>query len=171
MSKPVGFNSRSRANRRWLVSWIALTDYRVFTLLTILLGFVYVFIGVGFSAMTRSTTRAAVASFCLLALFWLLWGFIGQLLLYLDTGSLVSETLPGWYLGFVSIPPGPAYGSTIAAVLGEAQFASVETFESQGMVEGSIPFIAEPWFGFVILGFWAFAPLGLGLLSFERGDL
>lgn len=119
----------------------------------------------------RSTTRAAIVSFGLLALFWLLWGFIGQLLLYLDRGSLVVESYPGWYIGFVSLPPGPAYGSAIAAVRGESQFAAANTLESQRLTEGSMPIVAEPWFGFILLAVWAFVPLSIGLWRFTRSDL
>jgi ABC-2 type transport system permease protein len=150
---------------------ISPVEYVVFTLLTVLLGFVYVCIGVGLSSMTRSTTRAAVGAFGLLALFWLLWGVITQLLLYLTTGSVFTESFPGWYVAFVSLPPGPAYGSAIGAVLGESGLATASTYESQGLIDGSLPIVAEPWFGFVILALWAVTPLVVGLLRFDRVDL
>jgi ABC-2 type transport system permease protein len=148
-------------------------EYVVFTLLTVLLGFVYVCIGVGLSSMTRSTTRAAVGAFGLLGLLWLLWGFIGNLLLYLDTGSafLFESPAPDWYLAFISLPPGPAYGSAIGAVLGESGFTAVSFYEQQGLIEGGLPVVAEPWFGFVILALWAMIPLLIGLLRFDRVDL
>ena len=150
---------------------ISPVEYVVFTLLTVLLGFVYVCIGVGLSSMTRSTTRAAVGAFGLLALFWLLWGVITQLLLYLTTGSVFTESFPGWYVAFVSLPPGPAHGSAIGAVLGESGLATASTYESQGLIDGSLPIVAEPWFGFVILALWAVTPLVVGLLRFDRVDL
>jgi ABC-2 type transport system permease protein len=150
---------------------ISPAEYAVFTLMTVILGFVYVCIGVGLSSMTRSTTRAAVGAFGLLALFWLLWGVIAQLLLYLTTGSVLAESFPSWYVAFVSLPPGPAYGSAIGAVLGEGGLTVASTYENQGLIDGSLPIVAEPWFGFVILGVWAVIPLILGLLRFDRVDL
>lgn len=146
-------------------------EYLVFTLLTMLFGFVYVCIGVGISAMTRSTTRAAIGAFGLLGLFWLLWGFISQFALYLSTGSIISEPFPDWYVAFASIPPGPAYGSAIGAALGEPELATGGSFEAQGLVDGSLPLIAEPWFGFVLLALWTTVPLLIGLFRFDRVDL
>lgn len=147
-------------------------EYVVFTVLTVLLGFVYVCIGVGLSSMTKSTTRAAVGAFGLLGLFWLLWGIIGQLLLYLTSDSIFPQPpFPDWYVAFVSLPPGPAYGSAIGAALGETGLTAAGSFEAQGLIDGGLPFVAEPWFGFVILAVWAVVPLALGLLRFDRVDL
>ncbi|MDL5362749.1 ABC transporter permease [Halalkalicoccus sp. NIPERK01] len=147
-------------------------EYLVFTLLTIGLGFVYVCIGVGLSSMTRSTTRAAIGAFGLLGLFWLLWGVIAQLLLYLTSGSVFPEPpIPGWYVAFLSLPPGPAYGSAIGAALGETGFTTAGSFETQGLIEGGLPIVAEPWFGLVLLALWAAIPLAVGLIRFDRVDL
>jgi ABC-2 type transport system permease protein len=150
---------------------ISPVEYFVFTLLTVLFGFVYVCIGVGISSMMRSTTRAAVTAFGLLGLFWLLWTFIGQLALYASTGSVFSESFPGWYVAFTSLPPGAAYGSAIGAALGEPAVTTGGGFVAQGTFEGSLPLIAEPWFGFGLLFIWAAVPLVAGLLRFERVDL
>lgn len=147
-------------------------EYAIFTLLTVLLGFVYVCIGVGLSAMTKSTTRAAVGAFGLLGLFWILWGVIAQLALYLVSGSVFPEPpIPGWYVAFLSLPPGPAYGSALGSVLGEGGLSVASTYEGQGLIEGGIPIVAEPWFGFVLLALWAAIPLVLGLLRFDSVDL
>ncbi|KYH25274.1 ABC-2 family transporter protein [Halalkalicoccus paucihalophilus] len=150
----------------------SLLEYAVFTLLTVALGFVYVCIGVGLSSMTKSTTRAAVGAFGLLALFWILWSVIAQLLLYLTSGSVFPQPpIPGWYVAFLSLPPGPAYGSALGAILDEGGLAVASTYEGQGLVEGGIPIVAEPWFGFVLLAAWAFVPLAIGLVRFDRVDL
>ncbi|MFC6905543.1 ABC transporter permease [Halalkalicoccus tibetensis] len=151
---------------------ISPVEYLVFTLLTVLLGFVYVCIGVGLSAMTKSTTRAAVGAFGLLGLFWLLWSVIAQLLLYLTSGSVFPESgYPDWYVTFLSLPPGPAYGSALGAALGESGLAVASTYEAQGLLEGGVPLVAQPSFGFVLLAAWAFVPLAIGLLRFDRVDL
>lgn len=143
-------------------------EYIAFTLVTILLGFVYVSIGVGISAMTGAKTRAAIGAFGLLALFWLLWGFIGQIALYAIEGSLFMETIPAWYLNFSAIPPGPAYGSIIGGVLGGNPLLG--SIESSGIEFGSA-ILTEPWAGFILLVLWAVIPLAIGLGRFERADL
>lgn len=145
----------------------SLVEYLAFTLVTILLGLTFVSIAVGISAATGSTTRAAVGIVSLIGLFWLLWGFIGQLLLYLITGSIVPEPpVPDWYLLYTVIPPGGGYGLATGAVLPtDGQFGV-------GMLAGDdVPFFAEPWFGFVILAVWIVVPLALGYWRFSRVDL
>ncbi|WP_226043148.1 ABC transporter permease [Natrinema sp. DC36] len=144
-------------------------DYIAFMAVTILFGFVYVCIGVGISAMTRSTTRAAIGGFGLLGLFWLLWGFIGQIALYATTGSIMVDQIPGWYITFVSLPPGAAYGLATSVVLGGNPLSG--SFGTGGMMDGISTIATEPWFGFVMLALWAFVPLILGLLRFDRVDL
>ncbi|OAQ53121.1 ABC-2 type transporter [Natrinema mahii] len=152
------------------VGEVSPVDYLAFTLVTVGFGFVYVCLGVGISAMTRSTTKAAVGAIGLVVLFWFLWGTITQGLLYALEGEFLPETFPGWYLALNAIPPDAAYGSAIGAVLGESGFTTAGSLESQGLVE-SVPLVAEPWFGFVILAVWALLPLALGLWRFERADL
>lgn len=144
-------------------------EYIAFMLVTILFGFVYVCIGVGISSLARSTTRAAVGAFGLLAVFWMLWGFIGQIALYVTSGSLIVEPIPNWYLNFMSLPPGAAYGSVVGVVLGDNPLMG--SVESNEMIEMGSAILAEPWFGFILLAFWALIPLSLGLLRFERADL
>ncbi|QCS44215.1 ABC transporter permease [Natrinema versiforme] len=146
------------------VGEVAPGTYVLFTLVTVLFGFVYVCIGVGLSSMTRSTTRAAVGAFGLIIFFWFLWGVIGQLLLRVIEGEFLVQSYPDWYLAYLSLTPDTAYGSAIGAVLGENQLTMVTNIEN-------IPLVAEPWFGFVLLALWALVPLGLGLLRFDRVDL
>ncbi len=152
------------------VGEVSPVDYIAFTLVTVGFGFVYVCLGVGISATTRSTTKAAVGAIGIVVLFWFLWGTITQGLLYALEGEFLPETFPGWYLALNAIPPDAAYGSAIGAVLGESGFTTGGSFESQGLVE-RVPLVAEPWFGFVILAVWAALPLALGLWRFERADL
>lgn len=145
---------------------VAPVEYLVFTALTILLGFVYVCIGVGISSMTESTTRAAIGTFGLLAVFWLLWGVLGSVLLYFTTGSvIVQSSVPDWYLLYNSVLPGSAYQSvTVAALPGG-------TLGIEALTDGELPVFARPWFGFVYLALWTIVPLVLGLLRFESVDL
>ncbi|WP_222915461.1 ABC transporter permease [Natrinema sp. SYSU A 869] len=146
------------------VGSVSIGHYIAFTLVTILFGFVYVCIGVGLSSMTRSTTRAAIGAFGLIIFFWIVWGIIGQALLFVTTDSLAVESIPDWYFVYSSLPPDNAYGSTIEVVLGQTQ----STMSSD---VADLPFVAKPWFGPVILAIWALVPLSIGRWRFKNVDL
>lgn len=153
------------------VGSVSLVDYVAFTLVTVLFGFVYVCLGVGLSAMTRSTTRAAVGAVGLVVLLWFAWSVLAQALLFVIEGTIIPETIPGWYIVMNSVTPDAAYGSAITAVLGAGQFTASSAYETQGLIDGGVPIVAEPWFGFVLLALWALVPLALGLWRFDRVDL
>ncbi|WP_440766473.1 ABC transporter permease [Natronorubrum sp. DTA7] len=148
------------------VGSVSIVDYLLFTVVTILFGFVYVCIAVGLSSMTRSTTRAAAGAFGLIVFLWFIWSFIALGLLYLVEGSLWMDDYPDWYVSLLSLSPDAAYGSAIAAVFGEGQFTMATAYGVENP-----PLLAEPWFGFVVLAVWALVPLGIGLWQFGRADL
>ena len=148
------------------VGSVAIDDYLLFTLVTILFGFVYVCLGIGISSLTRSTTRAAAGAFGLIVFFWFVWSFLLQALLYYVEGTFVPERYPDWFLGLASISPDAAYGSAMGAVFDESALTMASAY---GIEE--LPLIAKPWFGFVWLALWALVPLGLGLWRFGRVDL
>ena len=148
------------------VGSVSVLDYLLFTLVTMLFGFVYVCLGLGISSMTRSTTRAAVGAFGLILFFWIVWSILLQVLLYVVEDTFFPAQYPDWYIGLASISPDAAYGSAMGAVFDE----SALTMASAYGVE-DLPLIAEPWFGFVWLALWAVVPLGLGLWQFGRTDL
>jgi ABC-2 type transport system permease protein len=137
--------------------------YLGFTLVTVLLGLVWVSIGVGASSMTRSPTRAGILGFGFLLLFWILWDFVGLALLYAtDSLDTTGESIPEWYALFSAIPPGSAYG-----LVGSALLPSEAGFEAAG----ELSLFLSPAFGAFVLLFWIVVPLGIGLLVFERSDL
>ncbi|SDK97796.1 ABC transporter permease [Natronorubrum texcoconense] len=148
------------------VGSVSIVDYLLFTVVTILFGFVYVCIAVGLSSMTGSTTRAAAGAFGLIVFFWFIWSFLAMGLLYLVEGSLWMDDHPDWYVSLLSLSPDAAYGSAIAAVFGEGQFTIATAYGVENP-----PLLAEPWFGFVVLAVWALVPLGIGLWQFGRADL
>ncbi|WP_137291173.1 ABC transporter permease [Natronorubrum halophilum] len=148
------------------VGSVSIVDYLLFTLVTILFGFVYICIAVGLSSMTRSTTKAGAGAFGLIVFLWFVWGVLAMGVLYLVEGELWMESYPDWYISLLSLSPDAAYGSAIAAVFGEGQF----TIASAYGVENP-PLLAEPWFGFVVLAVWALVPLGIGIVLFNRADL
>lgn len=148
------------------VGSVSIVDYLLFTVVTILFGFVYVCIAVGLSSMTGSTTKAGAGAFGLIMFFWFLWSFIAMGALYLVEGELWMEQHPDWYVSLLSLSPDAAYGSAIAAVFGEGQFTMASVYGIEDP-----PLLAEPWFGFVVLAVWALVPLGIGLWQFGRVDL
>ncbi|AFO55692.1 MULTISPECIES: ABC transporter permease [Natrinema] len=148
------------------VGSVSLTDYVAFTAVTILFGLVYVAIGVGFSAMTRSTTRAAVGALSVVILFKVVWGIVGMILLSVIEGMSLVESPPDWYLVYNAVTPDAAYGSAIGAVLNRTGPTVASAYDIS-----TVPLVAEPWFGFVILAIWAAIPIGLGLWRFDRVDL
>ncbi len=137
--------------------------YLGFTLVTLLLGLVWVAIGVGCSSVTRSSTRAGILGFGLLLLFWILWDVIGLALLYATDGlDRMGESIPEWYALFSSLPPGSAYG-----LVGSALLPTEAGFEAAGEVS----IFLSPAFGALVLLFWIVVPLGVGLLVFGRSDV
>ncbi|APX97624.1 ABC transporter permease [Natronorubrum daqingense] len=148
------------------VGSVSIVDYLLFTLVTMLFGAVYVCIGVGISAMTRSTTTAAVGVVGLIVLFWIVWGSLAQGLLFWREGSMMVDPMPEWFVSFVSIPPDSAYSSALSVVLGEGGFAMADVYQTE-----RVPLLAEPWFGFVLLALWALVPVAIGLWRFDRADL
>lgn len=148
------------------VGTVSIVDYLLFTLVTILFGFVYVCLAVGISATTGSTTRAAVGAFGLLVFFWFLWSTLAMGLLYLVEGEFWMEQHPDWYVSLLSLSPDAGYGSAIGAVYGESAFTMATAYGVEDP-----PLFAEPWFGFVVLAAWALVPLAVGLWRFDRADL
>lgn len=148
------------------VGTVSIVDYLLFTVVTILFGFVYVCLAVGISATTGSTTRAAVGAFGLLVFFWFVWGTLVMGMLYLVEGSIVMEEYPGWFVSVLSVSPDAAYSSAIGAVYGESEFTMATAYDVE-----DTPLFAVPWFGFVVLAIWALVPLAIGLWRFDRADL
>jgi len=144
-------------------------NYLLFTLVTVLLGLVYICIAVGFSASTASTSRAAVAIIGVFLLFQFAWGLLGLLLLLAITGSAFPQPPgPEWYQLFTRINPNSAYQAAATALLPGGPGAGGNLAGGQG---GSRPYFLESWFGFVILAIWIVVPLVLGYSRFERADL
>ena len=135
----------------------------IYTLLTVLLGLVFVAIAVGFSAAMRSASWALLGVISLFVLFVFVWGFIPLLIRFILNGfampNLVSR--PDW-AAFVSLlNPTTAYGYASAALIPELPT----------MIPENVPFYLQDWFGFVILAAWIVVPLLLGYFRFAATDL
>ncbi|WP_254862159.1 ABC transporter permease [Halovivax gelatinilyticus] len=138
-----------------------------FTLLTLLLGLVYVAIGTGLSACTDSGAKAGILVLSVFVLFEYLWGLIGLLFLYVLGGFDPSfATAPGWYEWFTAISPSASYQyAMFELVPGGASAAMAEPGGEVAM--GALPV----WVPFVVLGGWITLFLALGYWRFERADL
>ncbi|MFP8953314.1 ABC transporter permease [Natrialbaceae archaeon A-arb3/5] len=138
--------------------------YLGFTLVTILFGCVYVSIGVGLSALVRSTTRAAVGAVGILVLLGVFWDSFGGLLLYAATRSSVPEAIPSWYSLYEVFEPSVAYGIALGVVLDNQPTADE-------LASGGFSVVAEPWFGFIVLACWTITTLAVAAWWFDRREL
>ena len=143
--------------------------YLAFVLLTLVLGAVYVAVGTGLSATTRSPTRAGVLVFFVFIVFEYLWGVVGLALLYIASGfSIDFQELPGWYEWFAAISPSASYQYAMWELVpgvGDAG-AAMETGGTE-IAYGTLPF----WVPILVLAAWITVPLALGRWRFDRVDI
>ena len=143
--------------------------YLGFVLLTLILGAVYVAVGTGLSATTRSPTRAGVLVFFVFVLFEYLWGVIGLALLYVTGGfSIQFEELPGWYEWFAAISPSASYQYAMWELVPGVgdEGAAMETGGTE-IAYGTLP----AWVPIVVLAAWTVVPLAIGTWRFDRVDI
>ncbi len=148
--------------------------YLAFVAVTILFGLAYVSIAVAISAMTKSTSRAAVGIVSAFVAFNMLWEVIGYGIHYVVT--LITEgdgvffpgfanEAPTWFLFYQRLSPNGAFGGALTSALPRDSSFS-EFFPS-----GDVPFYLADWFSLVILALWVIVPLYLGYLRFDAADL
>ena len=134
-----------------------------YTLLTMVLGLVFVAIAVGFSAAMRSASRALYGVIGLFVLFVFVWGFIPTILRFVLNGFTMPNLLarPDWAAFISLLNPTTAYGYASAAMISDLP----------GPMMQNPPFYLQDWFGFVILAGWIVVPLTLGYFRFNSTDL
>lgn len=140
-------------------------SYGLFILLTIVFGAVYVSIGLGISALTKSTSKAAAGIFGMFILFNVLWQWIGFGIHYVLNGSIFFRQPPDWFLLFIRLSPNGAFNGTLSVLLDPTNPMS------NMMSQSGDPFYLSAWFAFLILLCWIAFPIGLGNLRFQRLDL
>lgn len=145
-----------------LYNEIALAEYVAYLVATLLYALAFVSITVGISAMTGSTTLAAVGGFGFWALFYFLWNYVLLLIVYVANGFTLSPQAfaspPEWYRFLMQITPSSGYGSALVAMT------------SQNL-PGADAFYAQGWFGFVVLAFWIVVPILIGYWRFDAADI
>ncbi|UPV76360.1 ABC transporter permease (plasmid) [Halorussus limi] len=140
--------------------------FALYTLLTLFYGAVYIGIGIGFSAVSKSREWALAGAAALYALFLVGWDVLLLLLQFAVVGpasELPESGLPDW-MDFVGLlNPSSAFMKATRAVIPEYRELTV-------FPEASALYLQD-WFGFVILAFWGGVPLYLGYRRFDGMDL
>ncbi|UPM43207.1 ABC transporter permease [Halocatena salina] len=140
--------------------------FALFVLLAVLFGAAYVSIGIGFSALTKSTTKAGAGIFGVYLLFNWLWETIGIGIDWIISGTFFfRQGIPDWFLLYTQLSPNGAFSTVTAAMVSEASFN--EVFTSQP----GDPFYLSAWFALLILIAWIVLPAALGTLRFRSVDL
>lgn len=143
---------------------VALIDYVLYVLLTIILGITYVGIGIGISAVTKTTAKAGAFVVGVYVLLNILWGWISFAIYTNQYGRdpEFAEQLPNWYPLIDQLSPSGAF-TRVMNPLREGVLTSTMQPEN--------PFYLSWWFAFIILISWALVPILLGNHRFQRIDL
>lgn len=151
--------------------------YIGFALLTVLVGLVFVAIGIGASAATTTGRRAVLLTFGPYVLFSLFWGQIRRALFRqvqqrLDLGQ---EGLAEAFFVLQLLNPIAAYESLTSSLVSGPQVRlglfSPPTRQSYAQQFGSLPpYLSDPAL-VVYLLLWLVVPLVAGYYAFERTDL
>ncbi|WP_435102258.1 ABC transporter permease subunit [Halarchaeum sp. P4] len=116
-------------------------------------------VGVGISAAARTTGRAVAGVAFAYVLFVAAWNWIPSLVRYVAAGfRFPTGPTPTWATAFTYCNPERAYSVLTTAVVGGPSPPTTAAYTTPG-------------FALAVLVAWAVAPLALGYLAFERGDL
>lgn len=158
---------------------IKIFSFFAFTLLTMLLGVVFVSISIGFSAAASTSRRAMMGSVGLFFLFTFAWKQVRRLLLFSnDKLSLGLETIEllkyGLFIKFFN--PVRAY-QTLAARLYMDTPLDARLYQS-GMLGqivkqqvDAVPFYLSDWVVMAQFLLWLLVPVAVGYLLFRDADL
>ncbi|WP_255169523.1 ABC transporter permease [Natrononativus amylolyticus] len=139
----------------------------VFSLLSLLLGTVFVGIGVAISSLTTSTGKAAAGVVGVFIFFYFVFDSFRLVAYYLLTGNVFPEPpAPGWYLFVPRLNPMGAYDGALYGLLPDATLQEIAFWH-----EGELPFYLSDWFAVLILLAWLVVPVALGYLRFRNLDL
>lgn len=143
-------------------------SYVLFVLLTMLFALVYVSIGVGFSTLFASASRALAGAIGLFVLLEIVWDFVPLVLYYFVNGLSMEGYFPqppDWVQFLSVLAPSQGYSNAVTALIPDLP---------QGPAGGAAApdaFFLQNWFGLVVLLFWLVVPVALGSLRFQRADL
>nr|WP_233340925.1 ABC transporter permease subunit [Haloprofundus sp. MHR1] len=141
------------------------------TVLTGVLGLVFVGIAVGISAATATRARAMTLSIGLYLALVLFWDLLAQFVHLAVLGTFPGATVPGWYVLLQGLSPVGAYDTLTNAILaGTATTGAVPTLATR-LEAGVVPVYLQSWVMIGVLLAWGAVPLVLGYLRFSRTDL
>lgn len=134
--------------------------------LTFLLGAAFVSLGICFSSLTRSTSRAAAGAIGVFALFTFIWTQIPRAIYTLlnDSSFPAPGNYPEWYFVVRRLSPVGAYNGAVFD-LGPGRD------QLQALLGSEVPVYLEGWVGVIVLAVWIVLPAGLGYLRFRQVDL
>lgn len=144
-------------------------SYTLFVLLTIFFALVYISIGVGFSTLFASASRALAGAVGLFVLLEVAWDFVPMVLYYFVNGLSLDGYFPQppeWVQFLGVLAPSQAYSNAVFALLPDDPRGSLG-----GAAQTPDAFYLQEWFGIVVLLFWLVVPIALGYLRFKRADL
>lgn len=144
-------------------------SYTLFVLLTIFFALVYISIGVGFSTLFASASRALAGAVGLFVLLEVAWDFVPMVLYYFVNGLSLDGYFPQppeWVQFLSVLAPSQAYSNAVFALLPDDPRGSLG-----GAAQTPDAFYLQEWFGIVVLLFWLVVPIALGYLRFKRADL
>lgn len=152
-----------------LLGDIAPVSTILFGLVTLLFAVTYASIIVGFSAMTKSTTRSATLAVGFFVIVELFWNVVLLAIRYVINGfsfTGLSEA-PAWFYPLSQLSPSTAFTTALTAVVsgGSANGGtglSPEQFDA---------FYASRWIAFLALAFWIVVPIAVGYWRFDATDL
>ncbi|MEF8813412.1 MAG: ABC transporter permease subunit [Halovenus sp.] len=160
---------------------LPLVDFLGIAAASVLVGFAFVGIAVGISAMVASRGRAMAGVIGLYLIFLLFWDLITAAVYRVLRGELPGnpgDQFEAWYVFLQWLNPIEAYGVLTDAILGETFgaftipiFAPQDVSATERVVAGEVPaYLQEPVLVPVLL-FWFVVPVALGYLRFRRADL
>lgn len=141
------------------------------TVLTGVLGLVFVAIAVGISAATATKARAMTLSIGVYLIVVLFWDLFAQLAHVAVRGAFPGATVPSWYVLLQSLSPVGAYDAIVNAVLVGTTAGGPLPELATRLESGVVPFFLSSWFLLAVLLAWGVVPLFVGYLRFSRADL
>jgi len=142
---------------------VSLTDYALFTALTLLFALSYVGIMVGLSATTASAGRAFALGVGAFVALELLADLLPAAALFVTNGfSLAGVTTVADWIAFLNVVvPSGAYTNAVGWFLGGASLTGATT----------VPFYLSGTASLAVLAAWLVVPVALGYRRFARADL
>ena len=164
-----------------------IVDYGGLLVMSMTYGMAYTSIAVSLSSLTRSTTIAGAAMFCVFLLFYVVWNSLGVIFrllgerefLFFDTVTytqefqgqeMMAERRQDWTYFITNLDPGQAYNRGLT-FLTDVDLLEQGSTTSAQMFGGELPIYLNDWFSFMILLFWIVVPLVIALYRFDRVDI